>query len=143
MWWVTPKTSRPSFCLILKLSHALDVLFSVLSRLHGRKHTWTFCSMKDNWMWLPSDIVAWDFFWHGTHELFSGIDTVTATFHVFQGTYFLNFRFLLCFSGYIFPEPLLIVLRFLVHLIYLVSFNNFLVFNFRFLISNNNFLFPG
>ena len=29
---------RPSFCLISKLSHALDGLFSVLSRLHGFKH---------------------------------------------------------------------------------------------------------
>ena len=118
--------------LILKLSHALDVLFSVLSRLHGRKHTCTFCWMKDNWIWLPSDIVASDFLWHGTHELFSGIGAVTTTFHVFHCTYFLNFRL-----------SLLIVLRFLVHLIYLVSFNNFLVFNFPFLISNNNFLFPG
>ena len=34
--WVTPKTKRPSLCLILKLSHALDGLFSVLFRLHGR-----------------------------------------------------------------------------------------------------------
>ena len=130
--WVTPKTNRPSFCLILKLSHALDGLFSVLSRLHGRKHKCAFCWMKDHWMWLLSDIVAWDSFWHGTYYLFSDIDAVTATFHVLVNTYFLNFRL-----------ALLIVLRALVHLIYLVIFNNFLVFNFPFLISKNNFLFPG
>ena len=54
--WVTPKTNRPSFCLILKLSHALDGLFTVLSRLHGCKHKPTFCWMKDHWTWLLSDI---------------------------------------------------------------------------------------
>ena len=119
--WVTPKTNRDSFCLTLKLSHALDGLFSVLSRLHGRKHKCAFCWMKDHWTWLLSDIVAWDSFWHGTHYLFSDIDAVTATFHVLVNTYFLNFRL-----------ALLIVLRALVHLIYLVIFNNFLVFNFPF-----------
>ena len=61
--WVTP-TNRPSFCLISKLHHALDGLFSVLSRLHGHKHKSTFCWMKDHWTWLLSDIVAWDSFWH-------------------------------------------------------------------------------
>ena len=120
--WVTPKTNRPSFCLILKLSHALDGLFSVLSGLHGHKHKRTFCWMKDHWTWLLSDIVAWDSFWHGTHYLFSDIDAVTATFHVLVNTYFLNVRLL----------ALLIVLRALVHLIYLIIFNNFLVFNFHF-----------
>ena len=35
--WVTPKTNRPSFCLILKISHALDGLFSVLYSLHGQR----------------------------------------------------------------------------------------------------------
>ena len=121
--WLTLKTNkqnRPSFCLTLKLSHALDGgLFSVLSRLHGRKHKCTFCWMKDHWTWLLSDIVAWDSFWHGTHYLFSDIDAVTATFHVLVNTYFLNFRL-----------ALLIVLRAPVHLIYLEIFNNFLVFNF-------------
>ena len=53
--------------------------------------------------------------------LFSDIDAVMATFHVLVNTYFLNFRL-----------ALLIVLRALVHLIYLVIFNNFLVFNFPF-----------
>ena len=106
--WVTPKTNRPSFCLILKLSHALDGLFSVLSGLHGHKHKRTFCWMKDHWTWLLSDIVAWDSFWHGTHYLFSDIDAVTTTFHVLVNTYFLNFRL-----------TLLTVLRALIHLIYL------------------------
>ena len=39
--WVTLKTNRPNFCLI-KLSHALDGLFSVLSRLHCCNHKCTF-----------------------------------------------------------------------------------------------------
>ena len=53
---------------------------------------------------------------------FSDIDAVMATFHVLVNTYFLNFRF-----------ALQIVLRALVHLtIYLVIFNNFLVFKFAF-----------
>ena len=49
--WVTPKTNRASFCLILKLSHALDGLFNVLYRLHGCKQKCTFCRMKDYWTW--------------------------------------------------------------------------------------------
>ena len=53
--------------------------------------------------------------------IFRYIDAVTATFHVLVNTYFLNFRL-----------ALLIVLRALAHLIYLVIFNNFLVFNFPF-----------
>ena len=60
------------------------------------------------------------------------INAVTATFHVLVNTYFLNFRL-----------ALLSVLRVLAHLIYLVIFSNFSVFNFPFLISNNIFLFPG
>ena len=119
--WVTPKTNRHSFCLILKVSHALDGLFRVLSRLHGHKHKCTFCWIRDHWTWLLSDIVAWDSFKHGTHYLFSDIDAVMATFHVLVNTYFLNFRF-----------ALMIVLRALVHLIYLVIFNSCLVFNFPF-----------
>ena len=129
--WVTLKSNKPSFSLTLKLSHALDGLFSVLSRLHGRKHKCAFCWMKDHWTWLLSDIVAWDSFWHGTHYLFSDIDAVTATFHVLVNTYFLNFRL-----------ALLIVLRALVHLIYLVIFNNFLVFNFPFFNFEQCFPFP-
>ena len=124
MWrfdvWVTPKTNRPSFCL-LKLSHALDGLFSVLSRLHGRKHKCAFCWMKDHWTWLLSDIVAWDSFSGIEPTTYIYFQAVTATFHVLVNTYFLNFRL-----------ALLIVLRALVHLIYLVIFNNFLVFNFPF-----------
>ena len=38
-----PKTNRPSFCLILKLSGALDGLFRMLSRLHGCKHKCACC----------------------------------------------------------------------------------------------------
>ena len=53
--------------------------------------------------------------------IFRYIDAVTATFHVLVNTYFLNFRL-----------ALLIVLTALDHLIYLVIFSNFLVFNFPF-----------
>ena len=53
--------------------------------------------------------------------LFSDIDAVKATFHILVNTYFPNFRL-----------ALLIVLRALVDLLYLVFFNNFLVFNFPF-----------
>ena len=65
---VTPKCKQASFF----LSHALDGLFSVLSRLHGVKQKCTFCWMKDHWTWLLSDIVAWDSFsfWHGTHYFY-------------------------------------------------------------------------
>ena len=49
------------------------------------------------------------------------MDAVTATFQVLVTTYFLNFRL-----------ALLTVLRALVHLMYLVIFNNFLVFHFPF-----------
>ena len=120
--WPLKQMSRPSFSLILKISHALHGLLSELSRLHGRKHKCTFCWMKDHWTWLLSAIiVAWNFsFWHGTY-LFSDIDVVTTTFHVLVNTYFLNLRL-----------ALLIVLAALGHLIYLVIFNNFLVFNFPF-----------
>ena len=114
---VTPKSNRPSFCLILKLSHALDGLSSVLSRLRGRKHKCTFCWMNDHWTWLLSVIFAWASFWHGGRYLFSDIDALTTHFHVLVNTYFLNFRF-----------ALLIVLRTLVHLIYLVIFNKFFSF---------------
>ena len=96
------------------------------------KHKCTFWWMKDHWTWLLPDIISWDYFWHGIHYLFPDIDAVSTTFHVLVNTYFLNFRLVL-----------LIVLRVLVHLTYLVTFNNFLVFNFPFLIWNNNFLFPG
>ena len=45
--WVTPKTNRPSFGLILKLSHALDSLFSVLLYTYQpgfwKKHSTDFC----------------------------------------------------------------------------------------------------
>ena len=37
------KQTGLAFCLILKHSHALDGLFSVLSRLHGRKYKCAFC----------------------------------------------------------------------------------------------------
>ena len=36
---------------ILRLSQALDGLFSVLSRLHGCKHKCFFCRMKHHWVW--------------------------------------------------------------------------------------------
>ena len=65
--------------------------------------------------------VSWDSFWHGSHYLFSDIDAAATTFHILVNTYFLKFRL-----------ALLIVLRTLVHLVYLVIFNNFLVFNFPF-----------
>ena len=68
--------------------------------------------------------------WQG--YLFSAIDAVTTNFNVLVNAYLLNFRL-----------ALLNVRRALAHLIYLATFNDFLVFNSRFLISNNNFLFPG
>ena len=83
--WVTPKTNRPSFCLILKLSHALDGLFSVLSRLHGCKHKCTFCRMKDHWVWCDnSQILLLGVLscMEPTRYLFSDIDAVMATFKV-------------------------------------------------------------
>ena len=136
--WVTPKTNRPSFCLILKLSHALDGLFSVLSRLHGRKHKCAFCWMKDHWVWLLSDIVTWDSFCHGTNYLFSDIDAACDSH--FPG-----------FGKYIFPQLQTCTALVLSAnctedscLSDIVIFNNFLVFNFSFFnLSNNNFLFPG
>ena len=127
--WVTPKTNSSSFSLIIKLSHAQDDLFSVLSRLHGRKHKCAFCWMKGHWTWLLSDIVAWDSFWHGTNYLFW--DPVTTTFHVLVKTCFLKLRLVL-----------MIVLRALVHLIYLVIFNKFLVFIFSFFNFEQKFPFP-
>ena len=57
------------------------------------------------------------------------IDAVTTTFRILVNTYFLNFRL-----------ALLIVLRALVHLIYLVTFQ---CLTFLFLISNNNLFFSG
>ena len=129
--WVTPKTNWPSFCLILKLSHAQNGLFSVLSRLHGRKHKYTFSWIKNRWAWLLSNTAVWDSFWYGTHYLFSDKDAVTVTFHVLENTYFLNFRF-----------TLLIVMRVLVHVIYLVIFSNVLVFNFPFFNFEQKFPFP-
>ena len=111
-----PKTNRPSFCLILKLSRALDSLFSVLSRLHGHKHKCAFCWMKDHWSWLLSDIVAWILSeMEPTSYLFSDIDAVTATFPVLVNTF--DFRL-----------ALPIVLSALVHLMYVVIFNNFFSF---------------
>ena len=68
-------------------------------------------------------------FWQG--YLFSAIDAVTATFNVLVNAYLLNFRL-----------ALLNVQMALARVIYLATFNNSLVFNSRFLISNYNFLFP-
>ena len=113
---VTPKRNRPSFCLILKLSHALDGLFSVLSRLHGSNHKCAFCWMKKQWTLVLLDNVARDSFWYGTHYFVSDIDPVTTTFHVFVNTYFLIFRL-----------ALLIVLKAFVYLIYQLIFNKFLL----------------
>ena len=55
------------------------------------------------------------------NPLFSDIDAVMAIFHVLVNTDFLNFRL-----------ALLTVLSALVHLIYQVIFNKFLVFHFPF-----------
>ena len=65
--------------------------------------------------------------------IFRYIDAATPTFQVLLNKYFLKFRLaLLCFY-------LLIVLRALVRL---VTFNNFLVFNFPFFNSEQYFSFP-
>ena len=116
---MTPKTNWPSFCLTVNLSHALDGLFSALSRLHGCKQM---CFMLNEGLLNVTTFrycclgflsLAWNPL--GTY-LFSDM---TATFHVLVNTYFLNFRL-----------ALFIVLRALVRLIYLVVFNNFLNFSF-------------
>ena len=117
--WVTPKTNRPIFCPILKLSRALDGLFSVLSWLHD-------CVFFAEWRITKCDffqiLLLGIFFWYGNHYLFSeDTDAVMTTFHTLVNTYFLNFRL-----------ALLIALRALVHLIYIVIFNNFLVSSFSF-----------
>ena len=79
--WVAPKRNRPSFCVILRLSHAMDGLFSgILSRLYGLKHKCAFCWMKHHWMWLLSDIVVWDSFNHGVQYLFLDIDSGESPF---------------------------------------------------------------
>ena len=121
--WMTPKTNRLSFCLIWKLS------------MH-----WMVCSVcylgcmvvNINSLfakWSTSRYCCLGFFL--ARYLFSDINALMATFHVLVNPYFLNFRL-----------ALLIVLRVVVHLIYLVIFNTFLVFNFPFLILNINFLVP-
>ena len=44
--------------------------------------------MKDHWMWLLSDIVAWDSFWHEPHHyLFSDIGAMTAGHFPCSGKY--------------------------------------------------------
>ena len=50
------KTNRPSFC--LKLSHALDGLFNILSRLNGRKHKCAFYWIKYHWQILSLGILS-------------------------------------------------------------------------------------
>ena len=62
-----------------------------------------------------------------TRYLFSGVDAVMVTFHVLDGKHMFQTYFRLA---------LLIVLRALVHLIYLVFFNNFLALNFPFFKSS-------
>ena len=68
--WVTTKTNRPSFCLILNFLMYCWSVQCILSRLHGRKDKSAFCWMKHHWTWLLSDIVAWDSFKLGTPYLF-------------------------------------------------------------------------
>ena len=134
--WVKPNLKSASFLPDIKTFSCTEWLFIVLSRLHGRKHKCAFYWIQDQWTWLLSDIVAWDSFRHGIHYLFSDIyrccDDHFLFSYILVNTYFVKFRL-----------TLLIVLRALVHLIYLIIFSNFLVFNLPFLISNNNFLFPG
>ena len=132
--WVTPKTNRPSFCLILKLSHALDGLFSVLSRLHGCKHKCAFCWMKDHWTTTfryccLGDFLAWNpqfIFRYRCSMLWR------RPFYMFWKIHISLTLDLLYW----------IVLRALFHLIYLVIFYNFLVFNFPFFNFEQYFPFP-
>ena len=120
--WVTLKTNRPSFCLILKLSHPLDGVFSVLHRLHGRKQMHFLLSEGSlNETTFIYCCLGFFLAWHLTHCLFSVQIAIKRRplLMVLVNTYFLNFRLVL-----------LTVLRNLVHLIYLIVFINFLVFNF-------------
>ena len=55
---IDPITNRPSFCLVLKLSHALDVC-SVTYLGFMVVNINAFCWMKHHWTWLLSGIVAW------------------------------------------------------------------------------------
>ena len=56
------KTNRSSFWLILRLSHALDGLFNVLSRLHVVHLLQNEASLNVIWLLSDSAIVAWDSF---------------------------------------------------------------------------------
>ena len=127
--WVTAKTNRPNFWLILNLSRALDGLFSPLSRLHCMVVNIIINAFFAEWR-----ITARDYFqilllgilsgMEPTRHLFSDSVAATATFRLsivfwmVANTYFCHFRL-----------ALLNLLRALVHLIYLLIFNNFLVFN--------------
>ena len=114
----TPKPNRPSFCLILKLSHALMVcsvcylgcmiiiyMRFLLNEGSLNVTTFRYCCLGFFLKWNTLFIFRY----------------MTTTFHVLVNTYFLNFRL-----------ALLVVLRALVHLISVVIFNNFSVFNFPF-----------
>ena len=131
-----PKTNMPSFYLILRLCDALDGVFSVFFFLG------CMVVININVLFAEWRITERDYFQILLLGLVSGMEptifinfqiyidaAVTTTFHVLVNTQL--------------PLPQLIVLKALVHLIiHLVIFNNFLVFNFPFLILNYSFLSP-
>ena len=128
--WVTPETKRPHFCL-LKPSHALGIVCSVC---------YLGCMVVNiNVLFAEWRITEHDYIQILLLGILSGMQIEPTIFIYFQ-IYIIDAAVTatyLCFGKYVFPNfrlALLIVLRAFVHLIiYLVIFNNFLVFDFPFL----------
>ena len=125
---VTPlpalKTNRPSFFLILKLFHALIVssvcyLRCMVVNINMLVAKWRITERD-----LLSDKVTWDSFslWHGTHYLFSERYRCCDGYFPGFGKYKLS-QLQTCSHD---------CTEALVHLLYLVIFNSFSVFNFPF-----------
>ena len=111
-----PKANRSSFCqtfLMHWMVCSLEGLYYLGCMVVNINVL--FCWMRHYWMWLHSDIVAWDSFHHGTQYLFADIDArrdaVITTFQVLVKTYFFNISYALLWFC------LLIALRALFHLI--------------------------
>ena len=134
--WLTPKLSRPSFCLVLKLSHALDGMFSV--------YYLGYMVVNIDVLFAEQNIIERDYF---KILLLRIVSTLEPTIH---------FQISRCYDGH-FPDfgkyisPQLQICTTLVlsadctessTSYNIVIFNKFLVFYFPFFNSNNNFLFP-
>ena len=115
-------------------AHVLIKVFLIkkerVSRLHGCKHKCAFLLDEGS-----LNVTTFRYFCLGFFLAWSPLFifkyAVTATFQVLVNTYFLNFRLALLIG----PSAL-------VQLIYLVIFNNFLVFNFPFFNFEQYFPFP-